>query len=75
MEQDPFWSFMALMGVFAALLPAALSRNPRNILPWWFVLLIALPSIEAFLSALFTTHYTRLTDAVFWIEGTYCRSS
>jgi hypothetical protein len=45
------------MGVFAALLPAALSRNPRNIMPWRFVLLTALPSIEAFWSARFTTHY------------------
>jgi len=67
MEQDPFWSFMALMGVFATLLPVALSRDPRNILPWWFVLLIALPSIEGLLGAVFTMHYARLTNAAFWI--------
>ena len=66
-DQDPFWGFMALMGLFAALLPVALSRDLRNILPWWFVLLIALPSIEALLGVLLATHYTRLTDAAFWI--------
>jgi hypothetical protein len=65
--QDPFWSFMAMMGVFASLLPVALSKDPRNILPWWFVLLIALPSIEALIGASFTIHYVRLTTAASWV--------
>lgn len=66
-RQDPFWALVALMGIAIALLPAVLSREPRNVLPWWFVLLIALPSIGSLLSNLLSDHYVRLTDAAFWI--------